>query len=190
MWGELAEMKHFWCSTCWESLGRFFGCFPIMKGCRPRHVFDTCWLITVRWGPVLPEAFRVSPMDPAHRGAPRSSVLLLIPACTDGHGPCFCFEESHWWTTRCSTWCYPLAGIAPHWVHLTHCECVRRSMFPCSPWLLRRRSFVLNQRNVYNLWLSSPKTPGFPLLSYSERLLLKSGRHCSVYLRMEGVWNQ
>ena len=79
------------------------------------------------------------------------------------------------------------AGIAPHQALLTHCASVRRNVFPCGPQLPRHGSFVLDWRDVYNLWLSSSKTPSLLLLSHTERALLKSAWYCRVCLPVVGA---
>lgn len=164
-----------------------------MKGCRARHVFATCWLITVRWGAVLPEAFGASPTDPAHEGCPKPLLSAAHPSLHQRPWTPLHLRGNPLMTSKmlCVVVGYtsriPCAGIAPHRAHLTHWASVRRSMFPCGPRLPGRRSFVLDQRDVYNLWLSSPKTPSFPLLNHTERALLKSARHCGVCLPAEGA---
>lgn len=64
------------------------------------------------------------------------------------------------------------------------CNC-DRSVFPRGPWL--PGGFVLGQRDVDNLWLSSPRTPSPSLLSHTERALLKSTRDWGVCLPADGT---
>lgn len=70
---------------------------------------------------------------------------------------------------------HPLAALD------SQCSC-DRSVFPEA-----LGCFVLSQRDVYNLWLSSPRTPSLSLLSHTERALLKSARPCGVCLPSDGT---
>lgn len=122
MW-NLAEMKQFWCSVCRETLGRFFGCCPITRGCPAWHLFATChlqsdgeWFCLTRWEHSPQMQLLGEPQTPLCCGSalhqwPWIPSLRAAPAGpTDvPPGPCW----------HCS-----------HWLHLTPCAAVTGACFP------------------------------------------------------------